>query len=159
MDPGDPRATVPNTPTAAAPTVAATHFLFDRSTRKALPSPFENLAFIDLLLSGWDRVEGAAFGFPAHPGNPDSSSVMAWKPSPARGTISALVAPSDRHVVGRGDEIALLRDFVSAVANGPRALCIRGEAGIGKTTLWRAAIEAEDATGLRVLSARCVEAE
>jgi DNA-binding CsgD family transcriptional regulator len=70
-----------------------------------------------------------------------------------------LVATSDRQVVGREDELAHLRDFVAAVAQGPRALCIRGEPGIGKTTLWRAAIEAEAATRLRVLAARCVEAE
>src|SRR5262249_11478876 len=68
-------------------------------------------------------------------------------------------ATSGRQVVGREDEIALLREFVAAVAQGPRALCIRGEPGIGKTTLWRVAIQAEEAKGLRVLSARCVEAE
>ena len=38
-------------------------------------------------------------------------------------------------------------------------MVIRGEAGIGKTTLWRAAIESEEAQHLTVLSARCVEAE
>ena len=70
-----------------------------------------------------------------------------------------LVATSDRQVVGREDELAHLRDFVAAVAQGPRALCIRGEPGIGKTTLWRAAIEGEASIGRRVLSARCVEAE
>ena len=70
-----------------------------------------------------------------------------------------MVVTADTHVVGREDELARLRDLLSAVAQGPRALCIRGEPGIGKTTLWRAAIEADEAAGHRVLSARCVQAE
>jgi DNA-binding CsgD family transcriptional regulator len=70
-----------------------------------------------------------------------------------------LVVAADTHVVGRDDELGLLRDFVSALAQGSRAMCIRGEPGIGKTTLWRAAIEAGNAAAVFVLQARCVEAE
>jgi DNA-binding CsgD family transcriptional regulator/tetratricopeptide (TPR) repeat protein len=70
-----------------------------------------------------------------------------------------LVVAADTHVVGREDELALLREFVSALAQGPCAMCIRGEPGIGKTTLWRAAIEAGNAAAVVVLHARCVEAE
>ena len=70
-----------------------------------------------------------------------------------------MVVSSDTQVVGREDELALLREFVSALAQGARAMGIRGEPGIGKTTLWRAAIEVGEAAGLAVLSARCVEAE
>ena len=69
-----------------------------------------------------------------------------------------MVVAADTHVVGREDELALLREFVATLEHGPRALGIRGEPGIGKTTLWRAAIEAGKTAGL-VLSARCVEAE
>ena len=36
---------------------------------------------------------------------------------------------------------------------------ISGDAGIGKTVLWRAAVEAAEAAGVRVLATRCVEAE
>jgi len=92
-------------------------------------------------------------------GTPTVRPPTPWKPRSGWRTIGALVATSDSHVVGREDEIALLREFVAAVAQGPRALCIRGEPGIGKTTLWRAAIEAVEGTALRVLSTRCVEAE
>ena len=73
--------------------------------------------------------------------------------------MRALVVASDTQVVGREDELALLREFVSALAQGARAMGIRGEPGIGKTTLWQAAIEVGEAAGLAVLSARCVEAE
>jgi DNA-binding CsgD family transcriptional regulator len=69
-----------------------------------------------------------------------------------------LVVAADPGVVGREDELALLRQFVSTLERGPQALCIRGEPGIGKTTLWRAAIAAGKTAGL-VVSTRCAESE
>lgn len=50
-------------------------------------------------------------------------------------------------------------EFLAATAVGPSALLIEGEAGIGKTTLWLAAVEQAQARGFRVLSARAAEAE
>jgi DNA-binding CsgD family transcriptional regulator len=41
-------------------------------------------------------------------------------------------------VIGRDDELESLKTFVASAADGPAALLIEGEAGIGKTTLWRA---------------------
>lgn len=70
-----------------------------------------------------------------------------------------MAVAADTSIVGREDELALLREFVAASAQGPRALTVRGEAGIGKTTLWRAALDDARAAGVTVLSARCVEAE
>src|SRR5215211_767836 len=70
-----------------------------------------------------------------------------------------LVAVAAPDIAGREDEIARVGEFLARSAEGPRALVIRGEPGIGKTTLWRAAIERADAQGVTVLSARCVEAE
>ncbi len=65
--------------------------------------------------------------------------------------------PSD--VVGREAELASLRDFVAGVSNGATALVLQGEAGVGKTTLWKAGVaEAED-RGLRVLQALPAESE
>src|SRR5262245_57080622 len=104
-------------------------------------------------------VDGAARGSPAHRGKPNISTADCLETASGLVDNPRVGATADRQVVGREDELALLRDFVAAVADGPRALCVRGEPGIGKTTLWRAAIEAEEAMGLRVLSARCVEAE
>jgi len=60
-------------------------------------------------------------------------------------------------LIGRGREIAELRGFVAACEDGPCALMIEGEAGIGKTALFDAAVC--DASGLCVLRVRCAEAE
>ena len=62
-------------------------------------------------------------------------------------------------VVGRDAELASLHDFVERVAGGAAALVLEGEAGMGKTTLWRAAVEHAEALGLTVLQAQPVESE
>jgi DNA-binding CsgD family transcriptional regulator len=62
-------------------------------------------------------------------------------------------------VVGRADELALLRPFLDAVANGPAALVFEGEAGIGKTRLWMAGVAFGREHGYEVLSCRPAEAE
>ena len=43
--------------------------------------------------------------------------------------------------------------------HGPVAIALEGEAGIGKSTFWRAAVEAARGRGLRVLSSRPAESE
>ena len=50
-------------------------------------------------------------------------------------------------------------DFLTAAAAGPSALIVEGEAGIGKTTLWLAAVAAARERGFRVLSAQPAAAE
>jgi DNA-binding NarL/FixJ family response regulator/tetratricopeptide (TPR) repeat protein len=65
----------------------------------------------------------------------------------------------DFHLVGREEELGRLEEFVAGVTEGPRAVVIRGEAGIGKTSLWRAGIDAAQRAGARVLLTRCAEAE
>jgi AAA ATPase domain len=64
-------------------------------------------------------------------------------------------------VVGRDEELGSLYAFLErgAVAQGPRAVALEGDAGIGKSTLWRAAVDAARERGLRVLSARPAESE
>src|SRR5205807_3889270 len=62
-------------------------------------------------------------------------------------------------VVGREDELASVAAFVDEVRDGPTALVLEGEAGIGKSTLWLAGVEHARARGLRVLSSRPAEAE
>ena len=44
--------------------------------------------------------------------------------------------------VGREAELDSIQAFVDAVPRGPSALTISGEAGIGKTILWEAGVEA-----------------
>jgi DNA-binding CsgD family transcriptional regulator len=60
-------------------------------------------------------------------------------------------------IVGRDFELLAITEFVGG--SGPRALVLSGRPGIGKTTLWSAALEAADERGLRVLSARPSGAE
>jgi DNA-binding CsgD family transcriptional regulator len=62
-------------------------------------------------------------------------------------------------VIGREEELEALRTFVVSLADGPAAAVLAGEAGIGKTTLWRAGIAAARERSLRVLTAAPAEAE
>lgn len=62
-------------------------------------------------------------------------------------------------VVSREAELVAIAEFLSSAAEGPRALMVEGEAGIGKTTLWRTAVEHARERGVRVLSARPNAAE
>ena len=61
---------------------------------------------------------------------------------------------SDSDVVGREEEVASLTEFLDARANLPAVLLLEGEAGIGKTTLWRHGAELASDRAYRVLSCR-----
>jgi hypothetical protein len=61
--------------------------------------------------------------------------------------------------VGRDEELAALGAFLSAIDEGPAALLLEGEAGIGKTTLWTAGIRDAESRAHAVLVARPVGAE
>jgi DNA-binding CsgD family transcriptional regulator len=64
-------------------------------------------------------------------------------------------------VVGRDVEIGALSAFLDrrAEVRGPVAVALEGDAGIGKSTLWRAAVEEARGRGSRVLSSRPAESE
>jgi DNA-binding NarL/FixJ family response regulator len=62
-------------------------------------------------------------------------------------------------VVSRPVESRAVTEFLASVPSGTSALLVEGEAGIGKTTIWSAAIEDADAAGFRVLAARATSAE
>jgi predicted ATPase len=62
-------------------------------------------------------------------------------------------------VLGRPVELDLISQFLSAASTEPAAVVIEGEAGIGKTTLWSAAIDAAAEAGFQVLAARPAQAE
>jgi len=66
------------------------------------------------------------------------------------------VAPDT--VLGREDELAAIASFFDDDRPTPRALLLEGEAGIGKTTLWREAVRLAEGRG-RVLASRASEAE
>ncbi len=62
-------------------------------------------------------------------------------------------------IVGRDEELDVLNEFLDPTAAQPRAVVLQGEAGVGKSTLWQAAIDIALRRGLRVLAARPTEAE
>ena len=64
-------------------------------------------------------------------------------------------------VVGRDVETGALSAFLDrrGAVRGPIAIALEGDAGIGKSTLWRAAVEEARGRGWRVLSSRPAESE
>jgi DNA-binding CsgD family transcriptional regulator len=62
-------------------------------------------------------------------------------------------------IAGRDAELASLRDFVESVSGGAVSLVLEGEAGMGKTTLWRYGVETAQTAGLCVLEAQPAESE
>src|SRR5829696_2816726 len=62
-------------------------------------------------------------------------------------------------MVGREEELSSLYAVLDRTADGPAALVLEGEAGIGKSTLWRAGVDAARAQGLRVLLSQPAEVE
>lgn len=62
-------------------------------------------------------------------------------------------------LVGREEELQALELFLASARRESRALVIEGEAGVGKTSLWEAAIHEAADGGARCLSARPAEAE
>lgn len=63
------------------------------------------------------------------------------------------------HVVSRDAESQAVDEFLASVSSGPSALVLEGEAGIGKTTVWLAALERAQELGFRVMSSRTAAAE
>ena len=62
-------------------------------------------------------------------------------------------------ISGRNAELASLRAFVSSISEAAAALVLEGEAGMGKTTLWRAGVADAEKRGFRVLQAVPAESE
>ena len=68
-------------------------------------------------------------------------------------------------VIGRDDDLSSLyarldrRGIAEEPSGGLSAIALEGEAGIGKSTLWREVVEAASGRGLRVLSSRPAESE
>jgi predicted ATPase len=66
---------------------------------------------------------------------------------------------SAAEVVGRGAELRAVYRFLGRAADRPVAFVLEGEPGIGKSTLWRAAVAAARQLDLVVLSSRPAESE
>ena len=62
-------------------------------------------------------------------------------------------------VVGRGPELAAVERWLSDLGSAPAGLLLTGEPGIGKSTVWSAAVASARARGATVLAARPAESE
>ncbi len=62
-------------------------------------------------------------------------------------------------IVGRDEELGSLAAFLDRTAEGLATVVLEGAAGIGKSTLWVAGVEAARTRGFRVLLSRPAEAE
>jgi len=69
------------------------------------------------------------------------------------------VALTALHLVGREDELAAIVRLLDAREQLPSVAVLPGEAGIGKTTLWLAGIDAAAARDYQIISCRPSEAE
>src|SRR6266516_3012436 len=78
-------------------------------------------------------------------------------PVGAGGAGDPVAAPEA--IVGRETELAAANEFLTAAETGPGALLLEGPAGIGKSTLWRAAVSAARERGYEVLASRPSGAE
>ena len=63
-------------------------------------------------------------------------------------------AAAPPRLIGREAELAVSRTLLDGLDDGPRGLLVEGDAGIGKTAIWRSALADAEARGYRVL--RCV---
>src|SRR5687768_10328654 len=88
--------------------------------------------------------------------------VVALAPAPHNRSMSRggdVLAQGFTGLIGRDAERAQVDAFVAAVAERPRTLVIKGEAGIGKTTLWKHAVERCREAGVEVLLTRSFQEE
>jgi DNA-binding CsgD family transcriptional regulator/tetratricopeptide (TPR) repeat protein len=62
-------------------------------------------------------------------------------------------------LIGRERETRELRRFVELLPDRARSALVRGEPGFGKTMIWRDAVAAAEAAGVKVLAIRCAQVE
>jgi DNA-binding CsgD family transcriptional regulator len=62
-------------------------------------------------------------------------------------------------ILGREEELAAIARFIDDDRSGPRALLLEGEAGIGKSTLWRETLRLAKGKGGLVLTSRAAQME
>ena len=74
-------------------------------------------------------------------------------------TARVVGGPVESVLAGRDREVDRIEELVASVERGARFVVIRGDAGIGKTTLWRWALQRHRSAGHRTLVTRAVEEE
>jgi DNA-binding CsgD family transcriptional regulator len=73
--------------------------------------------------------------------------------------VDAMLGGPAHGVIGRNAELELLREALTHGRAAARGVLVEGEAGIGKTTVWRAGIDAAKRAGFRTLVCRPAEPE
>ena len=102
----------------------------------------------------WTRCCQSSCGRSSRPRTSESGC----RRRPARWTMVAEAAMSEP-IIGRRADLQALAGFVEALPRGGQALLIEGDAGIGKTALWREGVRTAQEHGVRLLSARAAHAE
>ncbi|HEY2916146.1 MAG TPA: AAA family ATPase [Candidatus Limnocylindrales bacterium] len=87
-------------------------------------------------------------GAPVPPGTPQP---------PAHAAADVTLPADTADVIGRGPELERAGAFLERIPGGATSLLVLGDAGIGKTSVWRDAVGRATAQGFRVL--RCAPAE
>ena len=72
----------------------------------------------------------------------------------ARPTMTPDASSRRPQVIGRDDELSRMDLFLDGLADGPAALVLEGESGIGKTTLWKRGVAGARERGYPVFSIR-----
>jgi DNA-binding CsgD family transcriptional regulator len=67
--------------------------------------------------------------------------------------------PRSGEVIGRDAELASIAERLSTISSGCVGLLLVGEAGIGKSTVWSAALEAAVSRSVTILACRCAQTE
>jgi DNA-binding CsgD family transcriptional regulator len=67
--------------------------------------------------------------------------------------------PRSGDVIGRDAELASIAERLATISGGCTGLLLVGEAGIGKSTVWSAALEAAVSRSVSVLACRCAQTE
>src|SRR5215212_4156965 len=88
----------------------------------------------------------------ASAGQRSRNPVAAHVPTAYRGRVASVL-------IGRNAEIQAAERFLASLDDGPAAVSIQGEPGIGKTALLEAIVALSDADRVSVLRARAVAAE
>ena len=98
---------------------------------------------------------------PRSTGNCGEPQILAWKADDedARTRHDPGVDTTTPSVVGREAELDRIHAFLGRRDELPGGLVLEGEAGAGKTTLWRAGVAAAAASGYAVLTCRAAGAE
>jgi DNA-binding CsgD family transcriptional regulator len=104
------------------------------------------------------RIDARRFLTPSKRGGFFPTARLRWNLLPDTAPAKRYSIVAQDTTLGRHEELAAITRFIDE-PRGSCALLLEGEAGIGKTTLWREGLRLAEARGRLVLTARAAEAE